>query len=159
MRNFGLLGRSSVAALTAVLLSAPLASACPSGTDDPLGEKTLSVVARITQFTPNGSGDAQGNGFTFAQDLYRDGQVVGSGGGTCTITHLETPPGTLQCLSTYALPDGDITVQGHAPFAQPPQDFDLAITGGTGSYKTIRGYVHGHTVDSTDSQLTFHIAR
>ncbi|MGW1802763.1 hypothetical protein ACWCQN_44700 [Streptomyces sp. NPDC001984] len=120
----------------------------------------LSLIAKTVQFTPNGSGDAQGNGFTLANDLYRGDQRVGSGGGGCTIIRLETgaSTGTLQCLITFALSDGDITVQGFAPYAPPPRDFDLSITGGTGSYETSGGYVHGHTVDDTTTELTFHIA-
>ncbi|MGW1893988.1 allene oxide cyclase barrel-like domain-containing protein [Streptomyces sp. NPDC002004] len=155
MRKLDLLGRSSVAALSAVLISAPLASAA----DGQQGEQVISLVAKTTQFTPNGTGDAQGNGFTLANDLYREDQRVGSGGGTCTITRLEAgaSTGTLQCLITFALTDGDITVQGHPPYAPPPSDFNLAITGGTGSYETSRGYVHGHVVDDTTTELTFHI--
>lgn len=161
MRNFGLLGRSSVAALSAVVFSAPLASAAAASSlaDGQHGEQVLSLVAKTTQFTPNGSGDAQGNGFTLANDLYRNDQRVGSGGGGCTIVRLETgaSTGTLQCLITFALPEGDITVQGFAPYAPPPRDFNLSINGGTGRYAASRGYVHGHTVDDTTTELTFHI--
>jgi hypothetical protein len=160
MRNIGLLGRISVAALSVVLFSAPLASAGDGASfraGGQKGDQVLSLVAKTVQLTVNGSGDAQGNGFTLASDLYRDGQRVGSGGGTCTITRLEGGSGTLQCLMTFALPDGDITVQGHSPYAPPPQDFNLAITGGTGTYKTSSGYVHGHSVDDTNTNLTFHI--
>ncbi|MER7467089.1 hypothetical protein [Streptomyces sp. NPDC097981] len=159
MRNSRLVRRSLVAALSAVLFSAPLASAAaasPQG-NSKNSEQVLSLIAKTTLLTPNGPGDAQGSGFTLSNDLYRDGQVVGSGGGDCTIIDFEAGSGTLQCLLTFALANGDITVQGHAPYAVPPQDFDVAITGGTGSYQSSRGYVHGHTVDATTTELTFHI--
>ncbi|MET7784779.1 MULTISPECIES: allene oxide cyclase barrel-like domain-containing protein [Streptomyces] len=149
--------------MSAVVFSAPLASAAGASSlaGGQQGEQVLSLVAKTTQLTPNGPGNAQGNGFTLADDLYRDGQRVGSGGGGCTIVRLEarTRTGTLQCLISFALSDGDLTVQGFAPYAPPPRDFTLAINGGTGSYAASRGYVHGHTVDGTTTQLTFHIVR
>ncbi|MFF4692289.1 hypothetical protein [Streptomyces sp. NPDC001307] len=55
------------------------------------------------------------------------------------------------------LADGDITAQGRVTFIQAPTDFDVAIIGGTGSYRRATGWLHGHSVNGTDTQVTLHI--
>ncbi len=65
--------------------------------------------------------------------------------------------GALACLATLALTDGQITLQG-VRFASLTQQqlprFTLAITGGTGAYKTAHGQVRIVDINATDSRLT-----
>ena len=45
-----------------------------------------------------------------------------------------------QCAATVSLPEGQLTVQGPATLTETGnQPFMLAITGGTGAYRTARG--------------------
>lgn len=41
--------------------------------------------------------------------------------------------------------------------AAGPGDINLAITGGTGRYRTAHGFVHGGNVGPTDTDLTVHL--
>ncbi|MGW8765780.1 allene oxide cyclase barrel-like domain-containing protein [Streptomyces sp. NPDC055815] len=47
-----------------------------------------------------------------------------------------------QCVATYVLPDGQLTVQGMYFNYLDQGPFDNAITGGTGRYDKARGSVH-----------------
>jgi hypothetical protein len=61
---------------------------------------------------------------------------------------------TLQCVATLSLPKGQITVQGLPTFTEGPASFFLAITGGTGAYKTAHGQVKVVQVSDVESRLT-----
>jgi hypothetical protein len=65
-------------------------------------------------------------------------QQVGLESAVCTA--IEAPPGREQCVTTASFPAGDITFQGVFVF-EPPKPFVLAITGGTGAYRTAHGTV------------------
>jgi hypothetical protein len=58
------------------------------------------------------------------------------------------------------LSDGQITVQGVFTLSSSgPGDITLAITGGTGRYRTAQGFVHAVNASATDTQLTVHLIR
>jgi hypothetical protein len=68
----------------------------------------------------------------------------------------------VQCLVTLLLPEGQITVQGVRTGSltqQLPPPFVLAITGGTGAYKTAHGEVRIVDINATDSRLTLKLIR
>ena len=68
----------------------------------------------------------------------------------------------MQCVATLALPEGQICVQGvrtGSLSAQQPPRFTLAITGGTGAYKTAHGQVRIVDLNATDSRLTLTLIR
>ncbi|MEU6086178.1 hypothetical protein ABZ865_05075 [Streptomyces sp. NPDC047085] len=156
MRSFNL-GLSTAAAVSALLCCAPPASAAPAGN----GTYTVTVVARNTEQSVVGDGTSQGSEITVAQDLYRDNQLVGRNVANCRIARTVTADNSrdMQCLGTFVLADGDITGQGRITFTQAPTDFDLAITGGTGRYRNASGWIHGHVLNDTDTQLTFYVFR
>ncbi|MEU1669970.1 hypothetical protein ABZ547_41565 [Streptomyces sparsogenes] len=54
---------------------------------------------------------------------------------------------------------GLVTFQGRFTFtaAGPPADITLAITGGTGAYRTARGYIEAVNPSATQTQLTVHL--
>jgi hypothetical protein len=61
---------------------------------------------------------------------------------------------------TLTLPKGKITGQGVFPITSSgPGDITLAITGGTGDYRTARGYVQAVNTSTTESQVTLHLIR
>ena len=108
-----------------------------------------------------------GDYFVATEDLFRKGEKVGHDDATCTLTRLQPKTGkpetgAVQCLGTFMLPEGQITVQGVRTFAfdaQEPPNFVLAITGGTGAYKAARGTVHIVDLNETDSRITLELIR
>lgn len=68
--------------------------------------------------------------------LYRGGRRVGRDGGSCVITNANRPEAA--CTITFSLPHGIITGQW---LNQPPPRKVVAITGGTGRYRSARGEV------------------
>ena len=85
----------------------------------------------------------------FSNDLYQDGTKIGEDGGTCTVVRAAAGI-TMHCLGTNTLPDGQIAVQG---LAAPGEPFELAITGGTGRYRGVRGQVFGRNTSSTEMDI------
>jgi hypothetical protein len=95
------------------------------------------------------AGFTVGDRFVFSENVFRGGQQVGTDGGECTVTRLEpspVPPGqeptsaTVNCVVTIELPKGQVTVQGLVTFSeQAGNRFTIAITGGTGAYRTAHG--------------------
>jgi hypothetical protein len=108
-----------------------------------------------------------GDYFVATEKLFRQGKKVGSDHAVCTLTRLEPPTGTpkrfaAQCLVTLVLPEGQITVQGVRTGSLSSQElprFTLAITGGTGAYKTAHGQVRIVDLNATDSRLMLTLIR
>ena len=81
------------------------------------------------------AGDSAGDILTFANEVFDAGDKtkVGTDNGYC----IRTVPGqAYECNWTTSLPKGQITVEG--PFYDA-KDSTLAITGGTGRYRHVRG--------------------
>lgn len=81
------------------------------------------------------AGDSAGDVLTFANDVFdaKDAGKVGTDNGYC----IRTVAGTAyECNWTTFLPGGQITVEG--PFYDA-KDSTVAITGGTGRYRHVRG--------------------
>ena len=100
------------------------------------GGGTIHVVERATtDAVTNGSGDSAGNILTFANDVYDSANAnkVGSDQGSCVRTVVGK---AWECTWTTFLPEGQITVEG--PFYDS-SDSTVAITGGTGAYRNVRG--------------------
>lgn len=149
-----------VGAAAAVLAAAPLASAGAGGWQGSHhGTEVLQLVARQTQSESldlGKKGHGLGDELIIAEDLYRDGKKVGDHSVACTYVH--TGPDELQCLGTFALPQGQMTGQAllHLPATSA---VDIAVTGGTGVYSGAGGYVHTVPAGTTERHLTFHITR
>ncbi|MFS4094123.1 allene oxide cyclase barrel-like domain-containing protein [Streptomyces sp. AF1A] len=147
-----------VGAAAVVLAAAPLASAGASSTHHAhQREQTIQLVARQTQSEAvdvGKKGHSLGDQLVIAEDLYRNGKKIGDHAVVCTYVH--TGPDALQCLGTFALPQGQITGQAllHLP---SPSAVDVAITGGSGAYSGAGGYVHTVPAGTTERHLTFHI--
>ena len=71
-----------------------------------------------------------------AHDLLVDatGKQVGHDGVSCTVTDPDTVEA--ECIATYDLPGGMITMQF---LNAPPPVKHFAVTGGSGSYRNVRG--------------------
>ncbi len=75
--------------------------------------------------------------------LFSNGKQVGHSGGVCVVTDPATPE--IACAVTFSLAGGTITTQF---LTTPPPKKVFAITGGTGSYRQVRG--QGELVENGD---------
>ncbi|MFB6853706.1 hypothetical protein ACFC18_42040 [Streptomyces sp. NPDC056121] len=150
----------SVAAAALVLAGAQLASASTgSAQGTHQRAEVIQLVAKQTQsqtVDTGQKGHSLGDELVIAEDLYQNGKKVGDHAVVCTYVHIG--PDSLQCLGTFALPQGQITGQAllHLPSHSA---VDVAITGGSGTYKGAGGYVHTVPAGTTERHLTFHITR
>ncbi|MGW3152369.1 dirigent protein [Streptomyces sp. NPDC001177] len=165
MRHINRLGLSAATGLAAALCCAPLASAAVSATDpQPTGDKeeVIRLTAVATQATSldfPAAGPSQGDELIVAGSVLQNSTTVGTYDETCTTTRTGSgDSSTVQCVVTLTLPKGKITVQGAFPITSTgPGDITLAITGGTGAYRTARGYVQAVNTSSTETQVTLHV--
>ncbi|MFF4230089.1 hypothetical protein [Streptomyces sp. NPDC001820] len=163
MRHFKHVGLSAATGLAALLVCSHPASA--SSSTGPENERVFQLVARQTQSSSidvdRSSRPSQGDEFIVSGDLLLEGSKVGNFGDVCTITR--TAPGDevdLQCVGSLSLSPGQITFQGRfTTTAAGPGDVNLAITGGTGSYRTAHGFIHAENVSNRDTRLTVHLIR
>ncbi len=148
----------SLAATGAIVVSAAGASA--NGTTK---TTTIRVISQEEsgQFVDNpptaaGPEDASvGDMFVFTLRLSKAGRRVGRGHVACTMTQLRPP--VPQCVGTFRLTGGQITVQGLTPPDDRP--FTVAITGGTRRYAGARGTLRVRPLAGERERLTFRIRR
>ncbi len=99
--------------------------------------------------------DSVGDTLAFGNAIYdaSNTTVVGSDGGQCVRTVVGV---SWECMWTVSLANGQITVEG--PFLDAG-DSTLAITGGTGAYRTARGTMDLHARDAqgTAYDFTYHV--
>jgi hypothetical protein len=158
-----------VVALLLAVASITVASAASSPTSSSAGDDNDVEVIRVTEIIVQEAGidlgepgDGLGDQFVFSGDLFRHGEKVGIDGGVCTIVRLEPRvSATSQCVATAELPKGQITVQGLLTFSEETEGEPsrLAITGGTGNYRTAHGELIVTGLSETESRLTFRIIR
>jgi hypothetical protein len=155
-----------VVALLLAVVSLP-AGAAPSSSTSSSGDEDGVEVIRVTAidfqdtFLDLGEpGDSLGDQSVFSQDLFRQGEKVGSAGVVCTLVRLEPRvSATAQCVGTAKLPRGQITVQGLLTFTDGPATFRVAITGGTGRFRTAHGVAIVEEVSETRDRITFRLIR
>lgn len=82
---------------------------------------------------------------------------IGESNVTCTTTQGGADEAE-QCVATYTLPDGQLTVQGMYYNYLDQGSFDNAITGGTGKYDKARGSVHSDPVEPGVRRFTINLA-
>jgi hypothetical protein len=105
-------------------------------------------------------GPSLGDYFVFSADLFRHGKKVGTDGGVGTFVRVESDAFTVQFVATAVLPKGQITVQGLGTLTEDdPANLELAITGGTGRYRTAHGTLHVEDISESETVLTFRIIR
>ena len=117
--------------------------------------RTLVLVTRqqelrILDLPP--SGLSQGDTRVFNLAVYNAGNTrrIGRMDGACQVTDPPDEAGEsrifAQCVKTFVLAGGSITVQGNATYAKLPNTYPYpavqAITGGTGAYRGARGQVN-----------------
>jgi hypothetical protein len=133
----------------AVLALGPSVAAARSG-----GKQTLRLVATQDQFESidlGPTGSSLGDELVFSEVLRDHGREVGTSGVVCTVTAVEVPYEVLMynCVATLSLRRGQITLQAliEVQGADDMGPWDVAITGGTGAFRSAGG-------DGTYRQLT-----
>lgn len=133
-------------------LGAQALAASPHG--GPSGVRTLVLVTRqpevqVLDLPPSGLSEGDTRVFNLAVYDASNTHRIGRMDGACQVTDPPDETGesriVTQCLKTFVLSGGSITVQGDATFAtlnNYPYPAVQAITGGTGAYRGVRGEVN-----------------
>lgn len=143
MRPSHLLQRSArAAALSGVaVLAGALVAACSSSASaasTTLTYKTVEASFSAIPIAGQTSQQPQPGDYVVITDNYlQDGKIVGTDNVHCVLI---TAASSL-CYIGVKLPKGELTLQGIGP-AGGTGDFYVAITGGTGDYKSARGEAH-----------------
>ncbi|MFJ6792919.1 hypothetical protein [Streptomyces sp. NPDC091268] len=152
-------------ALVTLLACVPVASATDHDNGhDKYKDRIITLTGRLAQqsrFPVNPAGPAAQGDRTVVRSLLfdEDDNQVGETGGFCTTTRVDNG-GAEECVVTYTLPGGQITVQGMVfghLIPGPPPSFDNAINGGTGKYDKARGWVHADTIAPNTRRFTIHL--
>ncbi len=142
----------AVAAGIAISAAVPVlqAKGAESGyTDNGRRHYTIQTTGRSFVDLPP-AGSSPGDRVAFDNPLYNrtNTKHLGASQGECA--QVGQAPNIFHCSAVFVLPDGQITTTGIADFAKPSPV--VAITGGTGAYKTARGQVtFTQTSDTTDT--------
>lgn len=145
------------------LTAAALAVVPPASAADGNRTETIRLTARQVQsrlLDLGAKGLSLGDELVIAEDLYRGGKKIGDHSVVCTYIRIQPGDLQLQCVGTFALPEGQITSQALLHLKRqgtPAPAVDIALTGGSGAYSTARGYVHTVAAGGTERQVTFHI--
>jgi allene oxide cyclase len=140
------------AVLATVVVGGALAAPAPAAP-----RKTIRVVEHaLTDATTDtgAAGDSAGDILTFANPVFNraDARQVGSDQGYCVRI---VAGASYECTWTTFLKGGQIVVQG--PFYDA-KDSTLAITGGTGRYRAVRGTMRLHSLaGGTKYDFAFHL--
>lgn len=163
MRHFKHVGLSAAAGLLAALACSQPALAAGGTGFEPM--TALNLVASTTQSAfidvDNSSGLSLGDEFVSSGDLLGGSVKVGEFSDVCTVTReVSVDDFDVQCSATFSLAGGDITAEGQATVTKGgPVDIYLAITGGTGIYRTAAGYIEADEVSEKVTDLTVHVIR
>jgi allene oxide cyclase len=137
----------AVSLALAVALVGAVAAWARSGHHGKGSGRALTVIEHATTdaTTDTGvAGDTAGDILTFSNQVFdrADAHAVGTDQGYC----IRTVAGkSYECNWTTILAGGQITVQG--PFLDAG-DSTLAVTGGTGRYRNVRGFMKLHSLEN-----------
>jgi allene oxide cyclase len=123
------------AVLAAAILTFAVVNATAGGSRSREGGSIHVIEHATSDAVTNGTGDSAGNILTFANEVFDSSNTkkVGTDQGYCVRIEVGK---SWECNWTTFLPGGQITVEG--PFLDTG-DSTLAITGGTGAYRNVRG--------------------
>ena len=156
------MNKLSVAAAVAAVAAVGAIGAASAASNDAPGatrHRVLHLTSRQTQDVEIGAPTPDsilGFRFVGADDVFDGSRLVGQLGRICeAVADLDEQGVSFQCVVTLALQDGIITAQAMSTFTPDGlEDFEAAITGGTGAYRHARGDVAVDPVTDTESRLT-----
>ena len=121
-------------------------------------KRTLRITAVEKQFNFLDLGDpgpTLGDEIVFSEVLSIRGREAGESGVVCVVTQAMAPYDvlTLHCVATLRLERGQITLQGLLEIQgeEDPGPFTVAITGGTGKFRSACGEARIRDVSDTES--------
>jgi len=129
----------SAALVSALLIHGPVAGASPDNGDDRSGHGHPVVLRFDVQFSPfhitdlGETGVTAGDLIDFHDTLLQNGRAVGDEVGSCVVVD---PSGLANCTGVVRLGESTIT---YAFVNAPPPEKTLAVTGGSGTYRTAHG--------------------
>jgi hypothetical protein len=146
------LGTTLAVLVTVASVSLAFAGGGVSGDANDDDVRILHVTLTHTQQTDldlGAAGPSVNDRFSVFGDVVRDGERVGAGGYECATLLFKpgaTPTAqpealTDQCMASLSLPEGQITAQGLVDRVGSALPLAIAITGGTGAYRTAHGEV------------------
>lgn len=105
-------------------------------------------------------GPSVGDRFVFSENLFNeDDERIGRVVGSCDLGFVKrnsngkAKDALMQCIGTFRLSDGQITVQGSMWWSD--ENPTLAITGGTGNYDDDSGHVNLNFVNDSKTEYDF----
>jgi hypothetical protein len=112
---------------------------------------TFKVLQTTTSMHLPPGGISPGSAITFTANVTATGRAVGTSQAACVIV-----ASTLaQCHGTTFTAKGQIQAQGPIDIAKPLST--VAIVGGTGAYKTARGFITRKKLTATTTEETYHV--
>lgn len=149
----------------AFALAASVLSLAIVGASSAAEETTLTFVyvpLNETGIDVNGDhGLTPGDGWVSRAALKKAGETVGKVAQSCQYVSVrgDGMGGVLQCVTTATLADGQIAAQNRFVLIEGETTGAVAaITGGTGAYASVRGYVVSEAIEgSMNARLTFHL--
>ena len=142
---------TGVAAAAAVLLFGVVSGSAAVNNAD--SATTFTVVQTITSMHLPPGGISPGSTVTFTANVTAKGRPVGTSQAACVIV-----AGTsAQCQGTTITARGQIQAQGPIDIANPSST--VAIVGGTGAYKSARGFITRRQQTAATTEETYHVGR
>jgi hypothetical protein len=148
------LGLAGVVAISAASQAAEPSTAKPKTLTFDVVFSPFSPIAANNVRDPN-SDFALGDELVFHDQLFAKGKQVGDDLGSCVIVSITTSELLANCTLVIRLPGGNLTGQFVAIAGPTPRE--LALTGGTGSYRNAGG--EGTLVEfgNGNGRLTLHV--
>jgi hypothetical protein len=138
-----------------LLMGSTVVAASPAG-------RTIAVVEHAdTDIVVDlgAPGDSLGDILPFGNPIFdsSNSEQIGRDEGICFRTMIDGELLAWECTWTTILANGSISVQG--PFLDSLEDSTLAITGGTGAYRNVRGQMtlHARNAAGTAFDFVFHV--
>jgi hypothetical protein len=140
---------SAAAAAAAVLLFGVVSGSAAVNRAN--GWRTFKVLQTTTSMHLPPGGVSPGGTIAFTADATVRGRPFGTSQAACVIV-----AGTsAQCQGTTFTDRGQIQAQGPIDIAEPSST--VAIVGGTGAYRTARGFITRRRLTATTTEETYHI--
>ncbi|NEW51382.1 dirigent protein [Nocardia cyriacigeorgica] len=150
--------RAMVTAAFGVLLVSGGLSACSTDTSETAVLRQRVEIIEAAALTDqlavldlDKPGVSLGDMAVYSGDIEQDGRAIGHGGGTCQNIHIEGDEITMQCVLTAQLERGSLTMQ--AVWVQGASPLDLAITGGTGAYRSATGTARFWEINTPNERM------
>jgi hypothetical protein len=144
-----MLGKFRLFAVLALALTIGVVSLVATAGGAQKRGKKVQIINLTTQTDQEADLDLGAPGPSVGENVFRGDRQVGTDGGECVVVRLQPNPvpagqeptsATVNCVATIQLPKGQVTVQGLVTFSEQSGDrFTIAITGGTGAYRTAHG--------------------